>query len=245
MPIKTFSITLQWVKEVAPGVHHFAFARDDGEILSYIPGQFITLYLESGETITRRSYSIAEPPGAGETIDFAASYIKNGLASETLFNMKPGDKLNAGGPFGRLVLRDEQPKRYILAATGTGVTPYRAMLPTLKKRLAEEDLNVVLLLGVQHQADLLYGDEFIQFANENPGFEFRAQFSREDSSALSKSHEHAGYVQTGIADIEPNPTEDIVYLCGNPGMIDESYTLLQERGFDITTVRREKYISSK
>lgn len=242
---KSFSMTLQWAKEVAPGVRQFAFARDDGEILSYIPGQFITLYIETADGITRRSYSIAAPPGSGETIDFAASYVEGGLASELLFNLEPGDKVTAGGPFGRLVLRDEQPKRYILAATGTGVTPYRAMLPSLKQRLAQEPLEVVLLLGVQHRADLLYGQDFIDFAKAQPNFEFRAQFSREAAEDLSEAHEHAGYVQAGLAEIAPNPEQDIVYLCGNPGMIDESYAMLQTLGFDIKTVRREKYISSK
>jgi NAD(P)H-flavin reductase len=42
-----------------------------------------------------------------------------------------------------------------------------------------------------------------------------------------------------------NPDEDIVYLCGNPGMIDESFAYLKDKGFALQRIIREKYISSK
>ncbi|WP_373289467.1 hypothetical protein, partial [Alicyclobacillus cellulosilyticus] len=77
-----------------------------------------------------------------------------------LFNLKPGDAIDINGPFGRLILKDEVPKRYIFVATSTGITPYRAMLPALQKRLEENKLlEVVILQGAQKSEDILYGDE--------------------------------------------------------------------------------------
>jgi NAD(P)H-flavin reductase len=44
--------------------------------------------------------------------------------------------------------------------------------------------------------------------------------------------------------LDLSPTTDVVYLCGNPNMIDEAFQLLVDAGFPIPQIRREKYISS-
>lgn len=246
MPIPSFTMTLQAVEPIAPGVLHFTFSKDDGQSLQYIPGQFITIHFQHDERTLRRSYSIATIPGtSNNVVEFAASYVEGGPASELLFNAKLGFQIETTGPFGRLVLRDtDKPKRYLLCATGTGVTPYRAMLPVIRERMRTEGIAFVLLLGVQHREDLLYADEFATFANENPNFTFRAQLSR-DAMSNPLPYEHKGYVQTAFAELALNPESDIVYLCGNPNMIDDAFADLKERGFDISNVRREKYISAK
>src|SRR5262245_25831440 len=123
MAIQTYTITLQWANLIAPGVLHLAFTRDDGEAISFIPGQFITIHLPHGDKILRRSYSIASLPNQSNLIEFAASYVKEGRATDVLFNLQPGQQLTVSGPAGKLTLSDEHPKRYVLVATGTGITP--------------------------------------------------------------------------------------------------------------------------
>src|SRR3990167_1409586 len=128
MMITTFSLKLLEAQTIAPGVKHFKFSCNDQASFAYIPGQFITLHIPSTENkqVLRRSYSIASIRGIDETIDFAASYIAQGPASTFLFALNPGDEVTASGPSGRLILRaEDQPRRYLLLATGTGITPYR------------------------------------------------------------------------------------------------------------------------
>lgn len=243
MSLQTFPLILKETYRVTPTVRHFAFVREDGSVFKFIPGQFITVHFEYEGQILRRSYSVATIPGQSEAIEFAASYIKGGPGSEFLFHLKPGEMLQASGPFGRLVLREETPARYILVATGTGVTPYRAMLPQLAERFAaQRSLRVVLLLGVRSRQELLYGDDFIEFAKSYSQFQFMPHYSRE-MPADSQPFERCGYVQTAFDSINVNAQEDIVYLCGNPNMIDEAFASLRTFGFDAQTIRREKYIS--
>ncbi len=240
----THTLILQSTKIIAPKVRHLVFACEGEETFNFIPGQFITLHIPHGEKPLNRSYSIANTHQQGNLIEFAASYVEKGVASELLFNMEPGDKITATGPFGRLILRDEKPARYILIATGTGVTPYRAMLKELEKRLAEsKDTRVLLLFGTRIPEELLYADEFIAFAEKNPRFEYRACYSRHNP-ALLKPHEYFGYVHKALVDFKPDPQTDVVYLCGNPNMIDDTFAKLCEHGFTSQSVRREKYISS-
>ncbi len=242
MPVKTYPVNLNEAHMLTDNVKHFAFNCSEPAINQFTPGQFITIHFEKDGKMLKRSYSLANRNPDTGLVEFAASYVPNGPASEKLFNLEPNDTININGPFGRLVLKDEPVKRYILIATSTGVTPYRAMLDSLKKKLAEDEaLQVVILQGVQYRKDLLYGDEFIEFAKQNQRAQFFACYSKEESPL--EEHEHAGYCQTMLEKLNPNPTDDLVYLCGNPAMVDDSFNLLKSKEFEIKQIRREKYIS--
>lgn len=245
MSRKEFQLTLEASEQIAPTVKHFTFHYGEEQAFDFIPGQFITLHISTPEKILRRSYSIANKTHApSHKLEFAASYVPEGVASDLLFTLKIGDKVTATGPFGRLILRDELPERYILVATGTGITPYRAMLTELECRFRQHPFKVILLFGVRKPEDLLYRDEFIAFAKKNSWFEFRAYYSRfKPDGALN--YEYTGYVLNAFHEIDPNPKQDIVYLCGNPNMVDEVFSLLvSSYTFPTEIVRREKYISS-
>lgn len=227
---------------VAPGVKHFVLKPTAP--FTYIPGQFLTVHFQVADKMVKRSYSIANPPNESGQLEFAASYIEGGVGSEYLFGLEPGAQLTISGPYGRLLLKGT-PKRYVLVGTGTGVTPYRAMLPQLKERLAADPtLQLVLLQGVRTREDLLYVSDFRQFAADNPRTLFRVCLSREPIEQLTDD-EWQGHVQVNFKALDLDPNHDLVYLCGNPQMIDEAFAWLTEHGFTVQQVVREKYISTK
>lgn len=244
MSHERFALLLESASMITPRVRQLSFRRADGAPLRYAPGQFITLHLPWAEGAElRRSYSVASIPGAEEALHIAVTHVDGGRATRLLFAMQPGERAEATGPFGRFVLRDDPPGRYLLVATGTGVSPYRAMLPQLRERLASGRHAAVLLLGVRGPDELLFGRDFMEFARLNPAFRFIASYSRRLPEAPAP-HELRGYVQDHLLDLQPDPRRDIVYLCGNPDMIDTAVERLKAVGFDNRNLRREKYISS-
>lgn len=244
MAITTFPVILKDAFMLTPNVKQFVFQCANTALFNYLPGQFVTIHFNHGEKVLRRSYSIANAPQQNNIIEFAAGYVKNGPGTELLFNLKPGDTIQMSGPYGRLILKDEIPKRYILAATSTGVTPYRAMLPELKKRLEEHpELRIVILEGVQTREDILYQEDFLSLTSFGHRFIFQACLSREHA-IIRENHEFKGYVQTSFSKLALNADEDIVYLCGNPGMIDDAFASLKDHGFAPQQIIREKYISN-
>ncbi len=244
MQVNTFPITLQSTRMVSPNVKHFVFTTPEARRFDYLPGQFITIHFEHDGKTLRRSYSIANIPALDNCIEIAAGYVENGPGTALLFHLNPGDSIQINGPFGRLVLKDQMPSRYILAATSTGITPYRAMISELKRRIDMNPLlHVVILLGVQTREDMLYGDEFLALEKHSPRITFRAYLSRESSDHLQSPHEHIGYVQHAFPSLALSPEHDHVYLCGNPAMIDDAFTYLKDQGFAMQNVIREKYIS--
>ncbi|HEY0662301.1 MAG TPA: ferredoxin--NADP reductase [Lysobacter sp.] len=254
MAIQHFPLKLVSRRMLAPSVGHYAFVRDDGQPLDYIPGQFIQVHFHYADgTPTKRSYSLAtihdHALGAGESVEIAVSYVVGGAATALFEGLGEGETIDASGPFGRFCLMPaDANKRYLLIGTGTGVTPYRAMLPQLETLMRERGVEVVLLFGARTPTELLYGDEFRAFADAHPGFRFVPCFSRELPAAGSpQAHADVrhGYVQQFLAEFAPDATSDIAYLCGNPNMVDACFETLKEYGLPVPQIRREKYVSSK
>ena len=244
MAVKKFELVLQTARMITPRVRELAFVRKDGEALPFEPGQFVSLMLPAEDKILRRSYSIATVPESGDdTTRLAISHVEGGRATSRLFAMEPGDAVDAIGPAGRFVLKDDGHCRYVLLATGTGVTPYRAFLPELRRRLQDPKISVDLYLGVRNPAELLYGEEFFAMASEFSNFRFFPCYSRTMPETTGPS-DRKGYVQEHLEEMQLDPGHDVVYLCGNPGMIDAAAEFCAKQGFPIANVRREKYVSS-
>jgi ferredoxin-NADP reductase len=244
-----FTLRLADSHMLAPTVRHLAFERADGQPLAFIPGQFLQIHFhyEDG-TATKRSYSIAtvgDGSSPVQRIEIAVSYVDGGAATQLLSALEVGGTIEASGPYGRFCLQDSDAHpRYLLLATGTGVTPYRAMLPQFAKLLAKGDREVVLLYGARNETELLYGDEFEAFAQAHPGFIFHGCLSRQPR-ATPRPHDRSGHVQGVLEELAPSAARDIAYLCGNPNMVDAGFNALKEFGLPIPQIRREKYISSR
>ena len=236
---------------LAPSVAHLGFERDDGQPLDFVPGQFLQVHFHYGDgTPTKRSYSLATrvgdaPPGSG-MVEIAVSYVPGGAATALFEGLEIGDRVQASGPFGRFCLvPGDGNARYLLIGTGTGVTPYRAMLPQIEAMIAERGVQVVLLFGARTPDELLYGDEFRAFADAHPDhFRFVPCFSRELPDAPHADVRH-GYVQQFLPEFVPDAARDVAYLCGNPNMVDACFDALKEAGLEVKQIRREKYVSSK
>jgi ferredoxin-NADP reductase len=250
LAIIQFPLILTGRRMLAPTIAHLSFRRGDGHPLDFIPGQFIQVHFHYADgTPTKRSYSLAtrrghapEPDG---DVEIAVSYVPGGAATALFQGMEIGDTVMASGPYGRFCLMpNDANRRYLLIATGTGVTPYRSMLPQLEELIAARGIEVVLLFGVRTPADLLYGDEFRAFADAHPGFRFVPCFSRQMPGEPHPDARH-GYVQQFLDGFAPDPEHDIAYLCGNPDMVDACFAKLKDAGFPPARIRREKYVSNR
>jgi len=244
LAIVQFPLKLVSRRMLAPTVAHLGFARADGQPFAFVPGQFLQVHFRYGDgTPAKRSYSLAGPAG---TIEIAVSYVAGGAATALFEGLEIGDSIDASGPYGRFcLLPGDENRRYLLVATGTGVTPYRAMLPQIEALVPGRGLRVVLLQGARSPGELLYGEEFRAFADAHPAhFRYLPCLSRELPPQPHPDMRH-GYVQQFLAECAPDPASDIVYLCGNPNMVDASFEALKDAGLEVRQIRGEKCVSSK
>ena len=244
-----FKLRLAASHMLAPSVRHLAFERDDGAPFAFVPGQFIQVHFHYADgKPTKRSYSVGtvgDGSGPVQRLEIAVSYVDGGAATELLSKLDEGDTIEASGPYGRFCLMDADTNaRYLLVATGTGVTPYRAMLPQIAKLTRSRGCTFALVYGARNETELLSGAEFEAFAREVPGFTFHACLSR-TPRAVPRPHDRNGRAQVALGELGPNAASDIAYLCGNPNMVDEAFAMLKEAGLPVPHIRREKYVSSR
>lgn len=234
---------------LAPSIGHYVFQRDDGQPLDFLPGQYIKLHFQCADgTAARRSYSLAtlhdHALGPGEAVEIAVSHVPGGSATALLEALPIDARIQASGPFGDFCLHpDDDNGRYLLIATGTGITPYRSMLPHLAQQMARRPLEVVLLQGARNRQELLYAEDFEAFAAQHPRFRYVACLSRQLPQAAGAEVRH-GYVQQHLGACAPDPARDIACLCGNPQMVDACLKALRAAGFPDARIRYEKYVSS-
>lgn len=221
--------------KLSESTFHLSFKCENP--VNFIPGQFITFLFTDQSGVKRRNYSIANYPGS-DIIDVAASLVPGGFASEIFRKLEIGEELNAMLPFGQFILKTP-PKRYILVATGTGITPYRSMLPDLLKLAEQQGTKVEIFMGARKAEDLIYKEDLDQAAN-NKLVNVTYCLSKENISNY-----YYGRVSSLLRSFDLDPNGDQVYLCGNPNMVDELYTFLKDLGFTNLNAKREKYISAK
>lgn len=241
MPRNTFDLELVARREEVPNVERFTFRRTDGEEFTFVPGQFLMLHYEDGEGEFQRSYSLSSIAEVEPDPEISVSWVEDGRGCRQLWALKPGDRVQSSGPYGRFTLRGPDPQRYLFIGTGTGVAPYRTMLPALRER-ATRGIETHIVLGVRRPEELLFGGEFQAFAEAHDSATFHACYSRCDAPA-DQSFACRGYVTARLKELQPDPDRDMVYLCGNPAMVDDAVAHLLSVNFSPRNIRREKYIS--
>ncbi len=239
-------LTMQGVESLNDSTVNISFTVESEQPFVVIAGQFLRLHFTQNDGIeTFRSYSIAnifpEEKSTLDQVEIAVSWVPGGLATEKLSNMQVGEQLEATGPYGRFCLLPDRHERYFLIATGTGVTPYRAMLKEIELRL-QAGSEFYVVMGAQDQSGLLYEADFVALEKQYTNFHYVPCLSRQNRENPG-SNDQSGYVQNYLAGHDFDAENDITYLCGNPNMVDEAFALLKEKGLPVPLIKREKYIS--
>lgn len=230
MKVKSYTAICKQVQRLNSTTCLLTFSMPDE--FSYIPGQFITLTTTVNKIPQTRSYSIASPPRKGE-IELLIRYVKDGTVTPKLFAMKPGEQVILQGPFGRFGLKDTT-RGIICIATGTGIAPFRAMIPPL---LASRYPGTIKLLeGHRTKEHIMFHDLWSRLDEEHSNFDWHLCLSREEVWEGDK-----GRVQNLIERYVPSQFKGDFYLCGVGEMVLSCQTLLLERGVSRDRIHTERY----
>jgi ferredoxin--NADP+ reductase len=204
----------------------------------FTPGQFFNLGLDCAGKIVRRSYSAASPPGA--PLEFLLSEVPRGELTPRLFALGVGDEvLIDTAPLGFFTLKEVPETKHLwLVATGTGLGPYLSMLRAgaLWGRFA----RVTVVHGVREATQLAYGDELRGLEhraaelNYFPELNYVPVLSRASDEPTMQSGRITHAWDTGALEKAAGhfDHDSHMLLCGNPQMIEDMASRLQDRGFE-------------
>ena len=163
--------------EESPDVRTFRLAPADGAVPAYKPGHFFLLRLKDANgKLVQRSYSAAShtsEPGLAFCIKLKGEF------THLLWNLKKGDAVEADGPYGIFLLRQEDEERVFIGG-GVGISALRSMiLQTVKF----EGKPCCLFHSAHTFEGLTYYEEMKSLAEQNPHFKFYPSVTGPDAPA--------------------------------------------------------------
>lgn len=188
--------------------------------VAFVPGQVAVLSV-AGEAPAYFAFA-----SAPEDAELEVLVKRNAGASNSIFDMQPGDRIELLEVAGQGFDLDEQKgKDLVFVAMGTGVAPLRSALRHVLKR-KEEFGQLVVLYGARTPDDFCFRDETDGW--EDAGVELRQVVSRPDGHDWSGP---TGYVQSLLDHVLPNLTSPIALICGSLEMIEQTRGRLGQMGF--------------
>lgn len=224
-----------------------------GRIPEFQPGQHVVLGLngEPGQVL-RRPYTITTPPDQKQWLEFFIRYDDRPELTEAdsmthrLWRLEPGGRLHLGPRItGRFTLEatigPQDPRRCLLVAGGTGITPFASMLRTRTHR-AMGPGRFALMHGVSYPDELGFREEFEALFTPEPE-RYMPTISRPAETRDWTGH--TGRVETffdgdqlprlaqrlGLAMGQLDPEHLVVFICGRFGTLRHVMMQLMPLGF--------------
>lgn len=213
-------------------VVHLSLELSAAEPLDYRSGQYVNIWLEDG---TSRSFSMASV-AHGNLLDFHVHQIPGGRFSDRLLkDIRAGSTLSVEFPLGTFCYHEEDMRPLVMAATGTGLAPIKAILESL---LDDEDCPPVSLYwGMRTEQDLYLRDVIESWKGKLYEFDFVPVLSRGGSLWTGRR----GYVQQAVIEDFGDLAEHAIYLCGSPNMVADAKSLFTQHGASLDYVYSDSF----
>ena len=159
-----------------------------------------------------------------------------GVVSSWLFSLKPGDRVDASGPFGSFRAQPGDAEMVFIGG-GVGMAPLRAIIFDQLERL-DSKRRISYWYGARNKADLPYQEEFDALADRHPNFDWTVALSdprEEDQWQGSTGFVHMVAWQNYLKE-HPAPEACEYYLCGPPLMIRAVLAMLDDAGVDKSSI---------
>lgn len=225
-------------RALSPSVRSLVFEVTGGA-LDYRPGASLQLTVQTASGMAmRRPYSIASAPGAAgpSHIELAVTRVEGGPVSTALSELPIGAWVEAGDPQTGWLCGpiDEEPKRTLLIATGSGLAPLRAIV---QDRLTKpQGPALELLFGCRTPDDILWKDELAQWSGASAG---RVTSTVTLSRPPERWSGRRGHVQAHLQECVERLHPELALVCGLSAMADEVERMLYDLG--IGEVRTEAF----
>ena len=227
-------------EEIAPGLAIVGVQAID-EPFPFEPGQYATLGLMGPEKLVQRPMSVSSSADDLSEYEFFIRHVEAGGFTPLLWERSVGDPINIKGPKGKFLLQDDG-RRALFVASGTGLAPFISMIETLRDRGQTRD--IVLLHGVSYDYDLAWREQLTEL-QAGGAFPLRyvATVSRPQQCPdwTGCTGRVETIVESQLDEHGLTPENATIYVCGNPEMITAVEEIAAARGFPPEQVRKELY----
>ena len=159
------TLTLQEIRQEIPRVRTFYFNPDSP--CTYRAGQHMSVRLPHENPDNRgtiRSFSLSSSPTEQDltiTTNQGESSFK-----KKLFSLSTGNTIEARGPGGGFILREEDLGHHVMIAGGIGITPFRSMLTYVSDK--QLSMPITVLYSNRTPEEIVFHKYLDQVSQQNP-----------------------------------------------------------------------------
>jgi CDP-4-dehydro-6-deoxyglucose reductase len=215
-PIKKLPTRVSTLQRKSDDVMVIQLQLPANDAFNYHAGQYVEFLLRDG---ARRSYSMANAPAEGGTMELHVRHMPGGKFTDHVFGtMKEKEILRIEGPFGSFFLREDSEKPLILLASGTGFAPIKALIENMQRKGIARP--AILYWGGRRPEDL-YMDEWVQAQLAvSPWLRYVPVVS--DASEGDQWSGRTGFVHRAVLEDFTDLSGYQVYACGAPIVVDSA-----------------------
>lgn len=176
---------------------------------------------------------LAVPPAGQE------DSIAPGMVSSWLFARRPGDLIDASGPYGEFHIQPTG-REMVFVGGGVGMAPLRAMIHEQAALGTARPMRY--FYGARSAADLFYTDEFEAIAAKNQNFQWVPALS--DPAPGDRWTGETGFIHETLRrhlSSHPAPEDCEYYLCGPPVMISAVLATLERLGVEPASIFNDDF----
>jgi phenol hydroxylase P5 protein len=233
--VRDLTGTVVEIADLARDIRLVRIALD--EPLQFAPGQYVSLRVPGSSA--SRTYSMANPPSEDRVLELHIKRTEGGLASDgwVFSTMTVGEKVQLSGPYGRFVFRRSRSEPAIMIAGGTGLAPILSMIRDVYSDPTSDHV-IHLYQGARTRDDLYGFDELQALAKQHPDrFHYHACLSGGEDVPGARH----GRVTEVLGEDFPRCAGHVGYVCGPPGMVEDSMRLLMGRRLFPRNIYREDF----
>ncbi|MBN2379668.1 2Fe-2S iron-sulfur cluster binding domain-containing protein [candidate division WOR-3 bacterium] len=210
--------------------------------MKYVPGQYVQFRAPAykGSPEVYRAYSISSDPADSGAIELVVRLVPGGICTTYIFeHLAEGDEVLINGPHGEFRLTDTQAPMIFIAG-GSGIAPIKCMMHHLVNQGIKR--KGVFFFGVRSLKDLFMAEEMKSLERAIPDFRFVPAVSElEQGESWDGAQGRITDVVKRYLDNEKDAASYEAYLCGSPGMIDASISVLTGAGISEDRIFYDKF----
>ncbi len=209
---------------------------------NYLPGQFLTLTLPTGEKPIRRSYTISSSPTQGYYCEITVKREDKGAGSRYLHDtVKEGDTLEVQAPSGKFIFSGKEADSIVLIAGGVGITPMMSITRALT------DMGwpgpIYFVFCCRDPKCFIFKSELKRLQQRHSNLHLHIAMSRIEKDVDGC---HAGRLSKDLlAEWVPDIASKWIHICGAPPMMDSTQGMLAELGVPMDSIHLENFGSQQ
>lgn len=209
---------------------------DDGEVFSYIPGQFAFITPKSTDLPEEEHpFTISSPPSRPDALQFVIR--SQGDWTSKINRLKSGEPVFIDGPYGlfsHMVTPGNGP--IIMIAGGIGITPMLSMLRYMSD--LDDQRQILLIWSNRTREYIVFPEEFENFKRNLQHLKIIHIFTRDPGDSGEKGRLDKTKLERLL---ERYSRKSKVFICGPFEMMKEINRAIKKIGFSSSRVYKEEF----